>query len=370
MTSTVAVAVSFPWSAFGAPHEALWVLAGVGGAMLLGTTMRLLHLVVTRRGPARGDPTGEREAGRGGAPIRPRLQSLRTWWIIAASLALAVAIGPWGLTVLFAATSALAIHEFFRLNTPNRNDRAERVVVFFLLLAQYAALVAARVDLLLTLVPVGAAIAPAVLRVAGDRFHDYRAVVARTLWTAILLVYLPSFALLPLLLPEGLRPVVADFVQAPLPAQDRTQAEPQTLIPRSAGVNVCLLLILLTFGDDIAQALIGRTLKGPRLTPRLSPGKTWSGFIGGLTVSLILAAALGPWLTPLRPLQAAGGGAIIAVAGLFGDLNISGVKRDAGVKDSGSLLPGQGGVLDRIDSLTFAAPAFIAYLYLLHAAPG
>jgi phosphatidate cytidylyltransferase len=125
--------------------------------------------------------------------------------------------------------------------------------------------------------------------------------------------------------------------------------------------------------NDIAQALVGRKIGRRHITPRLSPHKTWEGFLGGVLTSVVLGTLLAPWLTPFAdkspdigwlppPAWGALAGGLIAAAGFLGDINMSAVKRQSGVKDSGTLLPGQGGVLDRIDSLTFTAPCFLYYL--------
>ena len=131
---------------------------------------------------------------------------------------------------------------------------------------------------------------------------------------------------------------------------------------------------MLTEVNDISQALVGRRIGGHLRHPlarRVSPNKTWEGFIGGLLVTLALSMVIAPWLTPLTqwpmrigPLVLGGAfwtwplvtGLLIALSGLMGDLNMSAVKRDAGIKDSSDLLPGMGGVIDRVDSLTFTAP--------------
>jgi len=133
-----------------------------------------------------------------------------------------------------------------------------------------------------------------------------------------------------------------------------------------------LFVILLTQCDDIAQALIGRRFGRHKMIPSISPGKTWEGFAGGLVVTVFLSVVAVPWLTSLavdypfwRGLALAmGAGAIVSVVGFVGDVNMSALKREAGVKDSGNLLPGMGGMIDRIDSLTFTAPA-IYYFALL-----
>ncbi|MER2529688.1 MAG: phosphatidate cytidylyltransferase, partial [Candidatus Competibacter denitrificans] len=103
-----------------------------------------------------------------------------------------------------------------------------------------------------------------------------------------------------------------------------------------------------------------------KISPTVSPNKTVEGFVGGAMTTLLLSALLAPWLTPFGLRDALLAGALIAVAGFFGDLSLSALKRDLGIKDSGRLLPGHGGILDRIDSLTYTAPLFFhfsRYLY-------
>jgi phosphatidate cytidylyltransferase len=135
----------------------------------------------------------------------------------------------------------------------------------------------------------------------------------------------------------------------------------------AGGAGWFLFLMRLTEFDDIAQALVGRSIGRRKIAPVVSPHKTWAGFVGGVLLTSLLAGLLGRWLTPWQPTVAMLAGLLISLAGFLGDLNISGIKRDRGVKDSSNLLPGQGGVLDRIDSLTFAAPAFYGFIGIANA---
>ncbi len=117
-----------------------------------------------------------------------------------------------------------------------------------------------------------------------------------------------------------------------------------------------------TWLSDSGALFVGKGLGRYKLAPRISPGKTWEGAIGGVLVSLIGCAGLGTYLhIPLR--YALGLAALCAISGQIGDLCESSLKRDLGVKDFGAMFPGHGGVLDRIDSLLFAAP--LAYYYIL-----
>ena len=139
-------------------------------------------------------------------------------------------------------------------------------------------------------------------------------------------------------------------------------------VGRAAGAAVLLLPVLCTWASDIGAYAAGRLIGGPKLIPSVSPGKTISGSIGGLIASATLAAAYAPLvLRPYAQLGFAPGralvfGLLVSVAAQLGDLVESLLKRDAGVKDSSSLIPGHGGVLDRIDSLLFVLP--VSYLLL------
>jgi phosphatidate cytidylyltransferase len=123
------------------------------------------------------------------------------------------------------------------------------------------------------------------------------------------------------------------------------------------GLGLLIWLLVVVWTTDTAAYFAGRSLGGPRLAPAISPGKTWSGLCGGM-LGAALTGALAAWLLGSgRLLQAAGLGALLALIAQLGDLTESAFKRLAGVKDSGTLIPGHGGVLDRLDGLLFAAPA-------------
>ena len=129
------------------------------------------------------------------------------------------------------------------------------------------------------------------------------------------------------------------------------------------GLQHLIWLFLVIWATDICAYLVGRSVGGPKLAPRISPGKTWSGLMGGVAGAAIVGAlaatglGAGYWF-------AAAVGACLAVIGQAGDLFESSLKRRAGVKDSGHLIPGHGGLLDRIDGLVFAAPAFAGLVWL------
>ena len=126
-----------------------------------------------------------------------------------------------------------------------------------------------------------------------------------------------------------------------------------------------LLLIVLTELNDILQFLCGKLFGRKKIVPWISPNKTEAGFIGGALLSTLLGAILWPNFLPITVGQAATLGFLVAIGGMLGDLVCSGVKRYRGVKDFSELLPGHGGILDRLDSLLVTAPILFFFLYYL-----
>lgn len=130
--------------------------------------------------------------------------------------------------------------------------------------------------------------------------------------------------------------------------------------------GLILTVMVLVWGADIGAYFAGKTFGRRKLAPRVSPGKSWEGLVGGLLASLAIAAAVGAYRgwQGLEFSLALAGAVLVVLISVVGDLTESMFKRQAGVKDSSNLLPGHGGVLDRIDSLTAAIPVFAVLLWL------
>jgi len=133
-----------------------------------------------------------------------------------------------------------------------------------------------------------------------------------------------------------------------------------------AGAWWLLYVLLLVWGADSGAYMFGRLFGKHKLAPKVSPGKTWEGFFGGLLTSAIIAGLFG-MLAPLNITVSAllACSIVAALASVLGDLTESMFKREAGIKDSGHWIPGHGGILDRIDSLTAAVPVFACLLLLV-----
>ncbi len=132
------------------------------------------------------------------------------------------------------------------------------------------------------------------------------------------------------------------------------------------GAGLLLYLVFLTQFNDVAQFTCGKLLGKHKIMPAISPKKTWEGFVGGVLLTTLLAVLIHPLLTPFSVLTALCAGLIISVFGFVGDVTISAVKRDLSIKDTGSMIPGHGGILDRVDSLTYTAPLFFHFVYYLY----
>ena len=130
----------------------------------------------------------------------------------------------------------------------------------------------------------------------------------------------------------------------------------------AGGRGLLLFVVFITEINDVMQFTWGKLFGRHKIVPKVSPNKTWEGFIGGVISTTIIGYFLA-FLTPLSTWQIIFVSAFTAIAGFIGDIVMSSIKRDVGVKDMGSTIPGHGGVLDRIDSLAYTAPAFFHWVY-------
>lgn len=132
----------------------------------------------------------------------------------------------------------------------------------------------------------------------------------------------------------------------------------------NGGQGLLLFLVFLTEINDVMQFTWGKLLGKHKIIPKVSPNKTWEGFIGGIISTVVIGYFL-RFLLPLSIPQTLFISFMIAFSGFVGDIVMSAIKRDIGVKDMGTSIPGHGGVLDRIDSLAYTAPVFFHLVYYL-----
>ena len=134
----------------------------------------------------------------------------------------------------------------------------------------------------------------------------------------------------------------------------------------AGAIGPVLFLLFMTQFNDVGQFCWGKTFGRHKIIPKVSPNKTWEGFVGGLATITLCAGLAAPFLTPMSIKHGLLAGLLIGVGGFFGDVVVSSVKRDLHIKDSGSMIPGHGGILDRMDSLLYTAPIFFHYFYYLY----
>lgn len=263
---------------------------------------------------------------------------VRAWWLLCLLLTGALLFPNWVTVTIFGLLSFWALREFITLTPTRMGDHRALFWVFIFFTPLQYVLVGMGLEqypLYSIVIPVyGFLFIPARVAFSGDpkRFLERTAKIQSGL---VVCVYCLSFA--PALL----------YLDVSKPDGGPTV---------SSSLLLFYFFVMVQVGDALQYAwgkLLGRTV----IAPHISPNKTWEGFLGGIGSTALVGAAL-CWATPFPPLQAASLSLVIAVMGFAGAMCMSAIKRDRGVKDYGTLVQGHSGVLDRIDSLCFAAPVF------------
>ena len=264
---------------------------------------------------------------------------IKSWWVMAAILLVAVLTSNEGALVFWALVCFWALKEFFSLVPGRLIDRSAIFCAYAAIPLQFYWIHTKWYGMFIIFIPVYLFLwIPFVLMLAGEP-KGFVVASSRIHWGLMTFVF-------------GLSHAAFLLVLAPRPGFE------------AGSKGLFLYLVLLTELNDVFQFLCGKTFGRHPITPLISPKKTWEGFVGGVLLTTPLAVVL-RFLTPLDLWQALGAGVILSVFGFIGDVVISAVKRDAGVKDSSNAIPGHGGVLDRIDSLCYTAPLFFHYVYYL-----
>lgn len=270
------------------------------------------------------------ESGR--ALVENLTARVRAWWVMVAIFAVAFLLGKQATILLFALTSWFALREFLTLTPTHPGDHKALSVAFFVLLpVQYWLIGIEWYALFSIFIPVyGFLLMPSLSALTQDT-GDFLARSAKIQWGVMVTVYCLSHVPALLLLE----------------------------IPGYTGQNALLLfyLLLVVQMSDVLQYVFGKLFGKTRVAPVISPSKTVEGFIGGASSATLVGAAMW-WITPFTPLQAAGMSFLIVLMGFLGGLVLSAVKRSLGAKDWGNMIQGHGGMLDRMDSVSFAAPIF------------
>ena len=256
---------------------------------------------------------------------------INAWWVMTLVLVLAFVTGHIGSTFLFFLVSFAALRECLSLVYSRRGDYAVLVACFYVVLpVQYYFVLTDWYGMFAIFIPVYAfLLLPILAGLSGDptRFLDRT---AKIQWSLMVSVFCISHV------PFLLNLKIPNFDQ---------------------NILLVIFLIAVVQASDVLQYIWGKLLGKRKIAPVLSPSKTVEGFVGGVLSATALATALW-WITPFTPFQAGLIGLVICLMGFAGGLVMSAIKRDFGVKDWGHMIKGHGGMMDRVDSICFAAPIF------------
>lgn len=257
---------------------------------------------------------------------------INAWWVMILIIFAAAFIGFYGILALFFVISFMALREFLSLIYIRRGDHLALAACFYLILPiQYYFIAIDWFSMFSIFIPVYAFLfLPILSALLGDtaKFLDRS---TKVQWAIMISVFCISH------IPAVLTLDIAGF----------------------EGKNLLLMifLILIVQASDVLQYVWGKLLGKHKIAPSLSPSKTIEGFVGGVFSASVLGGLLF-WLTPFSPVQAILISLVICLMGFLGGLVMSAIKRSMGVKDWGNMISGHGGMLDRMDSLCFAAPIF------------
>ena len=261
---------------------------------------------------------------------------VRSWWVMASVFFAAVALSDRLSIVFLGLMSFWALKEYLTLLETRPADHGALVLAFLAVPIQYFWVAREWYVMFLIFIPLYVFLALPVRLVLAGETTGFVASAARIHWGLMAFVFgLSHMAFL--VLQEGYG---------------------------ESGVNGRTMLLFLVFVvemSDVFQYVWGKAVGRRKVIPSVSPNKTWEGLLGGIATTLLLSLAI-RWLTPFSIVETLQVVLIVTVAGFFGGAVMSAVKRDFGVKDFGALIPGHGGMLDRVDSLCFAAPLYFHWL--------
>ena len=300
-------------------HKLYWLIGGVVALLIVASTIGYVL-----RARVKDDKA---------AAVVDNLNArVRAWWWMVAVFAAAFLLGRNATIVMFAFISFFALREFLTLTPTKTGDHRALSVAFFVLIpVQYLLIATDWYGLFSIFIPVyGFLFLPSISVLAHDT-DGFLERSARIQWGLMITVYCIS------------------HVPALLLLQ----------IPGFSGENPLLMfyLILVVQMSDVMQYVFGKLFGKTKIAPVVSPSKTVEGLVGGAASATLIGAAMW-WITPFTPAQSAGMAFVIVVMGFLGGLVLSAVKRSLGAKDWGAMIEGHGGVMDRMDSVSFAAPIF------------
>ena len=262
---------------------------------------------------------------------------LKTFWKIVVFLTIAFSFNFMATVILLAFVSYLALKEYFSMIPTRHADRRALFWAYLSIPVQFYFIYIGWLNMFYLLIPLYLfLLVPARMAIVGET-KDFLKSCACIHWGLMVCVYALGY-------------VCAYFIQGF-----------ETPLPQGA-LGCVLYILYLTIFNDFMQYVFGKSFGKRAITPKVSPHKTWEGFAGGVLSTGLISIWAAPFLTPLSAVEGFIVGFGLACCGFLGDIVMSSLKRDLGIKDTGTILPGHGGILDRVDSLIFTAPLFFHYI--------
>lgn len=301
------------------PPPLFWALVSVLSLLVIGS---VLSFILPKMKSGKWDD------------LRPRM---RSWWIMCAILFGALFLGKTATTIIFAFISYLALKEYMTLAPTRKEDRWVVLFSYLMIIPTYIMAYMGEYIMFLIFIPFYGFIATAIMMAFTRRTDNFLMTIGIVQFGVLSCVY--TLAYVPLFLS--------------MPANE---------MPASGGIGLILLLLFLTQFNDVSQYMWGKMFGKHKISPNISPNKTWEGFLGGVFSTLVVFIVLSPYFINIDWVAKIFIGLTLPIIGFFGDITMSAIKRDLKVKDTSRLIPGHGGVLDRVDSLIFTAPWFFHML--------
>ena len=270
---------------------------------------------------------------------------LRSWWVIIFLVVCALAVNTFTAMLLMALVSFLALKEFYCLIHVRHFDTTICKISYVIIPLQYGLVLASQAQAMQFFIPIGVFIFLLAYMTVQGQAQGFLNAVSGYYIGIVLTVFLLSHTIYLFNLPIEKLP--------------------------AGGVALLFYLIFLTQLNDVMQYIWGKLLGRQnqllslKISPLISPNKTLAGLLGGVITTTLLAVIIAPYLTPFNVTQSICAGLIMSVGGFIGDVIMSAIKRDVGVKNAGALIPGHGGMLDRVDSLIITAPMFYYWMIFI-----
>ncbi len=273
-------------------------------------------------------------------PTQELKERINSWWIIIILFFIGVVLDTTMAMFFFGLLSYLALKEYFTIIPSRQIDRRVMFYAYLAIIPQYYFASIGWYGMFIIWIPVYLFLLLPFKQVFIGETKGFLENTSRVQWGLMMFVFGLSHLAYMLTLP----PILGADV---------------------GGKELVIYLVLLTELNDILQYIWGKSFGRRKIVPKVSPNKTVEGFLGAFATIMVLAI-LFSFLTPFTWSEALIAGMIISGGGFVGDVVISMIKRDIDIKDSGSMIPGHGGILDRVDSLTYTAPLFFHYVYYLY----